>query len=90
MVPVVQLDLIDASNISGLSLGDGLLQVWFDDIDTYEDLTRVIPREEVNLSNLTKFDFNKDQHWILSDEWPFSRRVLPFKLWDMNQQVLQQ
>lgn len=71
MVPVVQLDLKDATNISGLSLGDGLLQVWFDDIDTYEDITRVIPREEVNLSNLTSFEFNKEGHWILSDEWPF-------------------
>jgi hypothetical protein len=71
MVPVVQLDLKDATNISGLSLGDGLLQVWFDDIDTYEDVTRVIPREEVNLSNLTPFEFNKEGHWILSDEWPF-------------------
>lgn len=71
MVPVVQIDLKDASNISGLSLGDGLLQVWFDDIDTYEDVTRVIPREEVNLSNLTAFEFNKDGHWILPDEWPF-------------------
>jgi len=74
MVPVVQLDLKDASNVSGLSLGDGLLQVWFDDIDTYEDLTRVIPREEVNLSNLTEFEFNKDEHWILSDEWPFLKK----------------
>jgi hypothetical protein len=71
MVPVVQLNLKDASNISGLSLGDGLLQVWFDDIDTYEDVTRVIPREEVNLSNLTAFEFSKEGHWILSDEWPF-------------------
>lgn len=71
MVPVVQLDLRDASRLSGLALGNGLLQVWFDDIDATCDVIRVIERDQVNSASLTDFNFNDEGHWILSENWPF-------------------
>lgn len=55
MAPLIQLDLARASQLSGLPLGDGLVQVWMpQEAVAGEDLyVRVVPRAAVNLADLT-------------------------------------
>jgi hypothetical protein len=42
--PAIQIDLRRASNLLSMDLGDGLLQVWFDEADV---LSRIIPRSDM-------------------------------------------
>jgi hypothetical protein len=56
LYPIVQIDLRVVSSIIGESLGDGLLQVWFD-INKFDDLIRVIPRLDVDITIATEFNF---------------------------------
>lgn len=54
MAPLIQLDLRRASEIGGLHLGDGLLQVWMPHEAVSTPLfIRVVPRDSVDVSKLT-------------------------------------
>ena len=74
LYPIVQLDLRTASEISGETLGNGLLQLWYD-IDEFETTVRVIPRAEVVVSEASDFEFKPAQKF---DGFP-----LPFS-WDSD------
>ena len=59
--PICQIDLTLPSQISGLLLGDGLLQVWMDGVD---GRIRLIAMGEVGLSTLTPVPENiRDHVW---------------------------
>lgn len=54
MSPIIQLDLEKCSQLGGIDLGSGLLQLWIGHRQHLEDaLIRVIPLEFVNEANLT-------------------------------------
>lgn len=54
MAPLIQLDLKKASEIGGVPLGDGLLQVWMPhDVNSSSLFVRVVPRACVEVSQLT-------------------------------------
>ena len=55
MAPLIQLDLGRASVLSGLPLGDGLLQVWMPHkvVAGADQYVRVVPRAAVNSADLT-------------------------------------
>lgn len=56
LYPIVQVDLRVASAIIGESLGDGLLQLWYD-LNAFDGVVRVIPRSDVDMATCTGFDF---------------------------------
>jgi predicted DNA-binding WGR domain protein len=60
LYPIVQLDLRTASEISGERLGDGLLQLWYD-INKFDGLIRVVPRDDVVVSEASDFAFKPAQ-----------------------------
>jgi predicted DNA-binding WGR domain protein len=55
MAPLIQLDLARASQLSGLPLGDGLVQVWMPHkaIAGEDQYVRAVPRAAVNRADLT-------------------------------------
>lgn len=54
MAPLIQLDLHKASEIGGVSLGDGLLQVWMPhEVVSTPLFIRVVPKAFVDVSKLT-------------------------------------
>jgi hypothetical protein len=59
LLPVVQLELRELSELSGRPLGDGLLQLWCDPewTNVQRGLIRVIPRDEVSIDTMTSFDY---------------------------------
>lgn len=56
MYPIVQIDLRVASELVDEELGDGLLQLWYEN-KTFEGVVRVIPRTDVVPAKATDFAF---------------------------------
>jgi hypothetical protein len=77
MQPVCQVDLRDATQISGQSFGDGLLQVWLADYN--DPLIRVIPRGEVESNLLTPLlpldEYRDIEPFPIQMEWLTSESV---------------
>lgn len=69
--PVCQIDLRDATRISGKQFGDGLLQVWHCDLDDY--VIRVIPRTELELAIITPLlplsEYKVIEEWPINNDW---------------------
>ncbi len=69
LTPLVQLDLLNAGALLGANLGDGLLQVWFDEI-AQECQLRVIPAS----------DLDEDLDVFFPDQAPWLDAVPTFPL----------
>ena len=76
LLPIVQLDLREISELSGRPLGDGLLQLWCDPewANDQRGLVRVIPRDEICIEAMTNFDYTvhpASSHSPIPDELKF-------------------
>jgi hypothetical protein len=69
--PICQIDLRIPSELSGLVLGDGVLQLWMDGVD---GRLRLIPRQEVEADNLTSVPACAQEY-----VWPLSKGFRLFK-----------
>lgn len=77
MLPLLQINLNELSQLRGEDFGDGLLQIWCDpDWQVNErEFIRIIPSEELILENLTEFDLFDEKYSFESnpipDEWTY-------------------
>ncbi len=72
MYPIAQFDLREASHLIQQPLGDGLLQLWYEQ-ESFTSCLRVIPRHLVNAESLTKFDLKKPKKYAsvpVPLKWP--------------------